>query len=170
MCNIEHLPKMCAIWMCENMDEKYKRSFVTWQCLCRGHCFSFPRTLLLLQDKNVNELYHTNLLCIQSSIISSNMRETKRRKSEARGTLNQIGPHICLKFSQLYFTDNSHQSCAMSILTRRKLWSQLLPPHQWCPFFWFSLHLFTHTYPRDPWHFATPILCLSPHTHALLCY
>ena len=99
--------------------------------------------------------------------------ERQRGEKVRRGTLNQIGPHICLKFSQLYFTDNSHQSCAMSIFTRRKLWSQLLPPHQWCPFFWFSLHLFTHTYPRDPWHFATPIstqLCLSPHTHALLCY
>ena len=59
---------------CEkNTYERYKRSFVTWQCLCRGHYFFFPRTLYPLQERKLSLVLMrfafqffstTNYLCI----------------------------------------------------------------------------------------------------------
>ena len=65
---------------CEkNTYERYKRSFVTWQCLCRGHCFFFPRTLCPLQERKLSLVLicfafqffsTTNYLCINFHLIA----------------------------------------------------------------------------------------------------
>ena len=64
---------------CEkNTYERYKRSFVTWQCLCRGHCSVFPRTLYSLQERKLSLLLMcfafkffstANYLCIEFHLI-----------------------------------------------------------------------------------------------------
>ena len=64
---------------CEkNTYERYKRSFVTWQCLCRGHCFFFPRTLCPLQERKLSLVLicfafqffsTTNYLCVDFHLI-----------------------------------------------------------------------------------------------------
>ena len=64
---------------CEkNTYERYKRSFVTWQCLCRGHYFFFPRTLYPLQERKLSLVLMrfafqffstTNYLCIDFHLI-----------------------------------------------------------------------------------------------------
>ena len=64
---------------CEkNTYERYKRSFVTWQCLCRGHCSFFPRTLYSLQERKLSLLLMcfvfkffstANYLCIDFHLI-----------------------------------------------------------------------------------------------------
>ena len=64
---------------CEkNTYERYKRSFVTWQCLCRGHYFFFPRTLYPLQERKLSLVLMrfafqffstTNNLCIDFHLI-----------------------------------------------------------------------------------------------------
>ena len=53
---------------CEkNTYERYKRSFVTWQCLCRGHCSFFPRTLYSLQERKLSLL----LMCFAFKFFST---------------------------------------------------------------------------------------------------
>ena len=167
MCNIEHLPKPCAIWMCENMDEKYKRSFVTWQCLCRGHCFFFPRTLLLLQQK-LWILLHKSVL---HPIIHHFKQHVQRRKRESRETkLNPTNVWSFHIYTSQMIPINVAQ-CQSSQGAIRE--ANFYPTLMMSILLFLSDRLFTNKYPRERWHFATLIctqMCLSPLTRALLCY
>ena len=88
--------------MCENMEEKYKSSFVTWQCLYRGHCFFFPRTLLPLQEKTWWTISHTSLFA------SNHPSFLTEKKHKMLSTLNHRKSHFCWNCWHLYFT--CHQS------------------------------------------------------------
>ena len=134
---------------CEkNTYERYKRSFVTWQCLCRGHCFFFPRTLCPLQERKLSlvlicfvfQFFSTiNYLCINFHLIARFQKAIICVWLATSALCT--GNHGLYVIGRFQYGSNCHALCLSAI---------------WCP--WPSLLYIQHCvnylngFTEGPWH------------------